>query len=86
MAIDARIRTVLQDGEDLILELAPRVTDNKHLTNPGQPQLIIKNFTHVPVSGQAIWGVSDSCIIEPGFGITEQRKYKRVGSTTLVER
>lgn len=86
MAIDARIRTVIQDGNNLILELAPRVVDNKHLTLAGQERLVIENFTHIPASGQAIWGGADMVHIEPGFGVVETRHYRRIGSTRLQEK
>ena len=80
MSIDAIINKVTPDGEDLVLELMSRENPGDR----GQPELTIKNFTHTPVPGQAIWGGSGSVIIEPGEGIEEQRHYKRGGTYTML--
>ena len=81
MSIDAIINKVTPDGDDLVLELMSRESPGDR----GQEQLRIVNATHTPVPGQAIWGGSGSCIIEPGEGITEQKHYRRDGYTKLEE-
>ena len=82
MAIDAVIDRISKTNKnDLILHLRKR--DPK--TVAGQDELIILNPTHTPKSGQEIWGGSDNCIIEPGHGVSEQKKYVRIGFTRLRE-
>lgn len=85
MAIDGRIRRARKWGECVVITIGPRVYDNKHLTNPGQRRLTILNATYMPQSGQAIWGGSDTCHIEPLTVGEPTRHYRRQGSTKLIE-
>lgn len=81
MSIDAVISRITRDGNDLILDLIGREGGD----GPGQATLRILRYTFTPAIGQAIWGGSDSCIIEPVQGLTRPRRYKRIGYTRLVE-
>jgi hypothetical protein len=81
MAIDARIKSVAEDGSNLILELEPRIEG----VLAGQERMTIEGFTYKPVVGQEIWGGSDKCRIEPLNGDGETRVYRRVMYTRLRE-
>lgn len=85
MAIDGRIRQARRIGDHLLIRIAPRVYDNKHLTNPGQRRLLICNATYIPIPGQVIWGGSDSVRIEPLAPGGKTRVYRRITSTRLEE-
>ncbi len=81
MSIDAVINKIIPDGNDLILDLMAREVGGLN----GQGKMIIKNATHIPMVGQEIWGGSELCIIEPGYGILQQKHYRRTGLTCLKE-
>ena len=80
MSIDAIINKVTPSGNDLVLDLMAREVGGVS----GQVQLRIKNYTHVPIPGQEIWG-SGICIIEAGQGVRERKLYRRQGVTNLFE-
>lgn len=86
MAIDARIDAVIQDGDDYILQLQPTITSDGKATIRGVRELRIVRATHRPRPGQTIWGGTDAVVIEPGFGVVEQKWYRRVGYTMLTEK
>jgi hypothetical protein len=81
MAIDARIKSVTEDGSNLVLELEPRAEG----ILAGQERLTIVDFTHKPIVGQEIWGGSDKCRIEPLNGEGETRVYRRIMYSRLRE-
>lgn len=81
MSIDAIINKVIPDGDDLVLDLMAREIDGI----AGQSKMRIEKFTYIPIMGQAIWGGSDICIIEPSSEINEQKYYRRIGYTRLEE-
>jgi hypothetical protein len=85
MAIDAIIDDMAVEGANLRLYLRPRVERDMSDSIPGQPELLIINYTWKPERNQAIWGGSGQCIIEPLWGIGTQRHYKRLGYTFLQE-
>lgn len=85
MAIDAIITNVKEDGQDLILELGPRIDKQGDKSIPGQPRLRVKNFTRKPIIGQAIWGGSDHCQTVPLAHIKDVWYYRRTMYGYLVE-
>jgi hypothetical protein len=85
MAIDAVIRTITEDGDDLILELEPRVNSDGHSTLAGRDTLKIKDFKFKPEVGQEIWGGSSTVHIEPTGRAMLTKHYRRIGYGELKE-
>lgn len=81
MAIDAIIDRVYEQDGELVLDLMPREVGGLK----GQAKMYIKNPTHTPKPGQQIWGNSGECIIEPGEGVNEKKRYLRIMYTGLHE-
>lgn len=83
MALDAVIKSVKQDGVDVVIELEGRLEANGHRTLAGQDRLTIENATYVPEIGMAIWGGSGSAHLVLGGG--KEKRYRRVSYTRLRE-
>lgn len=84
MAIDAKIKSVEQEGNNLILKLEPRVDENGFRSIAGQERLTVLDFQYKPDVGDAIWGGSGSVQIARANGRPTMH-YKRVGYTQLRE-
>jgi hypothetical protein len=78
MSIDGIIKSVTRVGDDLDIQIKERV--------PGQPtgqdSFLILDFVHVPSLGSAMWGGSDTVILEEDPKVV----YDRIGYTRLRER
>ncbi len=89
MAIDAVIVKVIEDHDDLILVLGPRVYQTgggKWGTSfAGQPEVRVKNYTYMPVVGQHIWGGADTARTEANIPKAKRQEYKRNFAGYLVE-
>ena len=85
MSVDAKIRRVERDGNDLVLHLEPRWDSRVgRWSINGQDRLRIEQATWEPSAGDGIWGGSGVVIIvQNGRG---EHAYDRISITHLRER
>jgi hypothetical protein len=84
MSIDAKIRNVERDGDDLVLNLEPRWNMRVHQWSiTGQDRLRIERPTWEPPAGTTVWGGSGTVVVVSPDG--SERRYERTTITTLRE-
>lgn len=78
MSIDARIASVRQRGNGVLLRLESYPTSDGTMSIRGVERLGIVNCTKPPHAGQKIWGNAGAVVIEAGAG-GERKEYRREG-------
>jgi hypothetical protein len=85
VSIDAKIRSVMRDGETIVLHLEPRFDGRvNRFTLAGQERLrIVPPITRMPDPGLAVWGNSGTVVVVQRDH--SEWRYERVGTTRMRE-
>lgn len=84
VSIDAKIRRIERDGDDLVMHLEPRWDARVHRWSlTGQDRLRVKQPTWEPPASAIVWGNSGTVVVVSPDG--SERLYERTTITTLRE-